>query len=74
MDNDQINQQPLISGEATIDIKLGGQYDRFFWSASVLNLLSSPRLDLVHRDGGIRVYAVNAAGRACPAGAETGSA
>jgi len=37
-------------------------------------LADSPRLDLVHRDGGIRVYAVNAAGRACPAGAETGSA
>jgi hypothetical protein len=37
-------------------------------------LAGSPRLDLVHRDGGIRVYAVNAAGRACPAGADTGSA
>ena len=31
-------------------------------------LAASPRLDLVHRDDGIRVYAVNAAGRACPAG------
>ena len=31
-------------------------------------LAASPRVDLVHRDGGIRVYAVNAAGRACPAG------
>ena len=37
-------------------------------------LADSPRLDLVHRDGGLRVYAVNAAGRACPAGADTGSA
>jgi hypothetical protein len=37
-------------------------------------LADSPRLHLVHRDGGIRVYAVNAAGRACSAGADTGSA
>jgi len=37
-------------------------------------LADSPRRDLVHRDGGIRVYAVNEAGRACPAGADTGSA
>jgi len=53
MDNDQINQQPLIPGEATIDIKLGGQYDRFFWSAAVLNLLDKHYYDYAIASGGI---------------------
>ena len=29
MDNDQQNIQPLIPGEATVDVKLGGQYRQF---------------------------------------------
>jgi len=53
MDNDQINQQPLIPGEATVDIKLGGQYDRFFWSAAVLNLLDKHYYDYAIASGGI---------------------
>jgi iron complex outermembrane recepter protein len=53
MDNDQINQQPLIPGEATIDVKLAGQYDRFFWSASVLNLLDKHYYDYAIASGGI---------------------
>ena len=53
MDNDQINQQPLIPGEATIDVKLAGQYDRFFWSASVLNLLDKHYYDYAISSGGI---------------------
>jgi iron complex outermembrane receptor protein len=53
MDNDQINQQPLIPAEATIDVKLAGQYDRFFWSASVLNLLDKHYYDYAIASGGI---------------------
>jgi iron complex outermembrane receptor protein len=53
MDNDQINQQPLIPGDATVDIKLGGQYDRFFWSAAVLNLLDKHYYDYAIASGGI---------------------
>ena len=53
MDNDQINQQPLIPGEATVDVKLAGQYDRFFWSASVLNLLDKHYYDYAIASGGI---------------------
>lgn len=37
-DNDQANFQPLIPANATVDLKLSGQIDRFFWSASVNNL------------------------------------
>ncbi|MES2600669.1 MAG: TonB-dependent receptor [Pseudomonadota bacterium] len=39
MDNDQRNFQPLIPANATIDLKLSGEIDRFFWSFSVNNLL-----------------------------------
>jgi iron complex outermembrane receptor protein len=40
MDNDQPNDQPLIPQEATVDLKLSGAYDRFFWSLSVNNLFN----------------------------------
>jgi len=53
MDNDQENQQPMIPGEATVDVKLGGQYDRFFWSASVLNLLDKHYYVYAIASGGI---------------------
>ena len=39
MDNDQANVQPVIPANATVDLKLSGVYDRYFWSASVNNLL-----------------------------------
>jgi iron complex outermembrane receptor protein len=45
MDNDQTNTQPLIPANVTVDVKLGGQYDRFFWSAAVLNLLDASYFD-----------------------------
>ncbi|MCK9915902.1 TonB-dependent receptor [Microbacteriaceae bacterium K1510] len=38
MDNDQLNVQPTIPANATVDVRLGGAYDRFFWSATVQNL------------------------------------
>ncbi len=45
MDNDQTNTQPLIPANATIDVKLSGQYDRFFWSAAVLNVFNVSYFD-----------------------------
>jgi iron complex outermembrane receptor protein len=41
MDNDQPNTQSLIPANATVDFKLSGEYDRFFWSLSVNNLLNA---------------------------------
>jgi iron complex outermembrane receptor protein len=40
MDNDQPNTQPLIPANATVDFKLSGAYDRYFWSLSVNNLFN----------------------------------
>jgi iron complex outermembrane receptor protein len=53
MDNDQINMQPLIPAEATVDVKLSGKYDRFFWSAAVLNVLDKQYFDYAIASGGI---------------------
>jgi len=52
MDNDQLNIQPLIPGQATVDLKLGGQYDHFFWSAAVLNLFDVHYFDYALASGG----------------------
>jgi iron complex outermembrane receptor protein len=41
MDNDQANTQSRIPASATADVKLSGQYDRFFWSLSVNNLFNA---------------------------------
>jgi iron complex outermembrane receptor protein len=41
MDNDQANTQKLIPADATVDLKLSGEYDRFFWSASVNNVFNA---------------------------------
>jgi iron complex outermembrane recepter protein len=41
MDNDQANTQGLIPANATVDFKLSGAYDRFFWSLSVNNILNA---------------------------------
>jgi iron complex outermembrane receptor protein len=38
MDNDQANTQRRIPADATIDLKLSGAYQHFFWSLSVNNL------------------------------------
>jgi len=40
MDNDQPNIQPLIPANATVDFRLSGEYQHFFWSLSVNNLLN----------------------------------
>jgi iron complex outermembrane receptor protein len=62
MDNDQLNIQPLIPGQATVDVKLGGEYEHFFWSASVLNVFDKHYFDYAIASGGI------AAGPFFPAG------
>ena len=41
MDNDQANTQRRIPADATVDLKLSGAYDRFFWSVSVNNLFDA---------------------------------
>ncbi|MBR0757569.1 TonB-dependent receptor [Bradyrhizobium jicamae] len=41
MDNDQANTQKRIPANATADVKLSGQYDRFFWSLSVNNIFNA---------------------------------
>jgi len=53
MDNHQLNIQPLIPGQATVDVKLGGEYERFFWSASVLNVFDKHYFDYAIASGGI---------------------
>ncbi|MGI8526546.1 MAG: TonB-dependent receptor [Pseudolabrys sp.] len=62
MDNDQPNMQPLIAGEATMDVKLGGQYRNLFWSAALLNAFNKHYFDYAIASGGI------AAGPFFPAG------
>jgi iron complex outermembrane receptor protein len=41
MDNDQPNTQSLIPSNATVDFRLSGEYDRYFWSLSVNNVLNA---------------------------------
>jgi iron complex outermembrane receptor protein len=41
MDNDQANTQRRIPANATVDVKLSGEYGHFFWSLSVNNLLNA---------------------------------
>jgi len=41
MDNDQANTQSLIPASATVDFKLSGEYQRFFWSLSVNNVFNA---------------------------------
>lgn len=41
MDNDNANTQPLISERAFLDLRLGGEVDKFFWSVSFQNAFTS---------------------------------
>lgn len=45
MDNDQSNVQPVIPANGTIDVRLGGEYERFFWSVAVQNLFNVSYFD-----------------------------
>jgi len=44
-DNDQRNVQPLIPEYAVVDLRIGGDYDRFRWSLAVLNLFDTDYFD-----------------------------
>jgi iron complex outermembrane receptor protein len=37
-DNDQANFQPLIAPHSTMDVRVGGEWQRYFWSFAVQNL------------------------------------
>jgi iron complex outermembrane recepter protein len=52
MDNDQANVQPKIPANGTVDVRFGGAYDRFFWSASVENLFNVDYYDYAIASGG----------------------
>jgi hypothetical protein len=41
MDNDQANTQRRTPASATIDFRLSGEYERFFWSLGVNNVLNA---------------------------------
>nr|WP_246550741.1 TonB-dependent receptor [Bradyrhizobium liaoningense] len=41
MDNDQAGTQKPIPANGTIDLKLSGRYERYFWSLSVNNVLNA---------------------------------
>jgi len=45
MDNDQANTQRRIPADATVDLKLSGAYEHFFWSLSVNNLFDAQYYD-----------------------------
>ena len=45
MDNDQANVQPFIPSRAVLDVRIGGEIDKFFWSASVQNVFNTLYFD-----------------------------
>jgi iron complex outermembrane receptor protein len=45
MDNDQTNVQPMIPAHTLVDVRLGGEVDRFFWSLAVQNLFDVQYFD-----------------------------
>ena len=45
LDNDQNNVQPMIPDHTVIDLRIGGEVDRFRWSFAVLNLLDTDYFD-----------------------------
>lgn len=45
MDNDQANFQPLIPAENFLDLRLGGEIDKFFWSVTVQNAFKAYYFD-----------------------------
>ncbi|MBB1094087.1 TonB-dependent receptor [Rhodopseudomonas palustris] len=45
MDSDNGNRQTKIPANATVDVKLSGELDHFFWSLSVINLFNAQYYD-----------------------------
>ena len=56
MDNDQAGTQKPIPANGTIDLKLSGQVDRYFWSFSVNNVLNALYYDYAFTDGRFSAY------------------
>lgn len=52
MDNDQIAVQPLIPANATVDVRIGGEYRNLFWSLAVLNVMDVSYFDYAIASGG----------------------
>jgi iron complex outermembrane receptor protein len=45
MDNDQNNLQPLIPAHTIVDVRIGGEIGKFFWSFAVQNLFDVDYFD-----------------------------
>ena len=45
MDNDSANRQVLIPGQTIVDLRIGGEYEKFFWSFSVQNVFDVQYFD-----------------------------
>jgi iron complex outermembrane receptor protein len=45
MDNDQANFQPAIPAYTTVDLRLSGEIETFFWSAGVQNIFDADYFD-----------------------------
>ena len=45
MDNDQPNTQPLIGAHTLVDLRLGGEIEKFFWSVAVQNIFDVAYFD-----------------------------
>lgn len=45
MDNDQANFQPYIPSHTTFDLRIGGEIEQFFWSATVNNVFDQEYFD-----------------------------
>ncbi len=45
MDNDQTNLQPLIPAHTIVDVRVGGEIEKFFWSFAVQNLFDVDYFD-----------------------------
>jgi iron complex outermembrane receptor protein len=41
MDNDSANVQPLIPGKTLVDARIGGEFEKLFWSLSVQNVFNT---------------------------------
>ena len=41
MDNNSANVQSLIPGKTLVDVRIGGEYEKLFWSLSVQNVFDT---------------------------------
>lgn len=51
MDDDQINDGPYIPSYTTLDLRIGGEYQQFFWSAAVNNVFDKEYYDYAIESG-----------------------